>query len=81
MGSSIILLYEPSGPAFRGLGIVVVNRAPATNVVIHGKHIGGRYRITHHQPQFFEDLGAVALIWTGVRRCDSSIDLALYARL
>jgi hypothetical protein len=71
-GQQYYVLYEPSGPAFRGLGLVVVNRAPATNVVIHGKHIGSDTKSHLTTRQFFEDLGAVALIWTGVRRCDSS---------
>src|SRR5688500_15292920 len=35
-GNQYYLLHEPSGAGFRGLGMVVVNRAPTTNVVIHG---------------------------------------------
>jgi hypothetical protein len=71
-GQQYYLLYEPSGAPFRGLGLVVVNRAPVTNVVIHGKHIGNDTKSHITARQFFEELGAVALIWTGVRRCDSS---------
>jgi hypothetical protein len=61
-GHQYYLLHEPSGPYFRGLGLVVVNRAPATNVVIHGKHIGNDTKSHITTRQFFEELGAVALI-------------------
>ena len=71
-GQQYYLLHEPSGPAFRGLGVMVVNRAPATNVVIHAKHIAGDSESHTTSRLFFEDLGAVALVWTGVRRCNSS---------
>jgi hypothetical protein len=71
-GQQYYLLYEPDGPNFRGLGLVVINRAPQTNVVIHGKHIGNDTKSHLTTRMFFEDLGAVALVWTGVRRCNSS---------
>ena len=71
-GQQYYLLYEPSGPLYRGLGLVVVNRAPATNVIIHAKHIGNDTKSHLTSRMFFEDLGAVALIWTGVLRCNSS---------
>jgi hypothetical protein len=71
-GQQYYLLYEPTGPGYRGLGLVVVNRAPVKNVIIHGKHIGTDTKSHITTRMFFEDLGAVALIWTGVLRCNSS---------
>jgi hypothetical protein len=72
-GQQYYLLYEPRRTGFRGLGVVVINRAPTTNVVIHAKHIAGDSESHTTSRLFFEDLGAVALVWTGVRRCNSSV--------
>jgi hypothetical protein len=71
-GKSYYLVREPSGAAFRGLGTHVINRAPVTNTVVHGKHIATDTKSHLSTLRFFEELGAVAMAWTGVTRCSSS---------
>ncbi len=71
-GKHYYLLREPSGTAFRGLGLIVVDRAPTFNLVIHAKHIPTDQKSHITSRMFFEELGATMLVWTGVRRCDST---------